>query len=231
MTKDKAPDSAKISRTSMSEGYTRALARDVARLLRAGDVLLLEGGMGVGKTTFTRELGAALGVAPGLVASPTFVVINQYPCTIEGRPGQLVHVDAYRLRSGEELGNMGWDECFTTAGDPVGNSVAAVEWPERLGGVFAAARSVARFLIEVSGEARRVFTLGVPRAWAGRPEFEMIRNREPTACPVTGVLVEATRATYPFADEKAKLADLGRWMSGSYRIAREVRPDELDEPT
>ncbi len=221
---------ARITRMCAGEGHTRALARDVARLLRAGDVLLLDGEMGAGKTTLTRELAAGLGVAGGLVSSPTFVVMNQYPCVIEGKVGVMVHVDAYRLGGVEELESTGWDECFSEAGDPVGHGVGVVEWAERIEGVFAGARSVARLAIEVLGETRRGITLEIPSAWESRPEAEMMRTREPTACPVTGVLVESTRGTYPFADEKAKLADLGRWMSGAYRIAREASPGELEGP-
>src|SRR5699024_6452372 len=72
---------------------TQQLAQDLARRLRAGDLLVLTGGLGAGKTTFTQALAEALGVADR-VSSPTFVLARTHRATGSG-PG-LVHVDAYR---------------------------------------------------------------------------------------------------------------------------------------
>ena len=85
--------------------HTRRLALALAEYLKAGDVLLLSGELGAGKTTFTRSLGKGLGVREGVI-SPTFVLSRVHPNLPEGpRPGgpDLVHVDAYRLSSAEEL--------------------------------------------------------------------------------------------------------------------------------
>jgi tRNA threonylcarbamoyl adenosine modification protein YjeE len=92
-----------------------ALGARVASRLRAGDVLALNGELGAGKTTFTRGLGAALGVR-GTVTSPTFVLARAHP-----RDGDapLVHMDAYRLRSGLELDDLDVD---------VEGSIVVVEW-------------------------------------------------------------------------------------------------------
>jgi tRNA threonylcarbamoyladenosine biosynthesis protein TsaE len=87
----------------------------LARELRAGDLLLLNGELGAGKTTLTRGIGEALGVR-GAVTSPTFVLARTHPR--EGRP-PLVHVDAYRLSSAVELDDLDID--FAA-------SIVVVEW-------------------------------------------------------------------------------------------------------
>ena len=98
---------------------TEALGRQLGGLLRAGDLLVLTGPLGAGKTTFTRGLGAALHVR-GQVASPTFVLARTHPSE-QGPP--LVHVDAYRLSSAVELDDLDID--FAA-------SVVVVEWGEGL---------------------------------------------------------------------------------------------------
>ena len=92
-----------------------AFGARVASGLRAGDVLALNGELGAGKTTFTRGLGAALGVR-GTVTSPTFVLARTHP-RADGAP--LVHMDAYRLGSGLELDDLDVD---------VDASIVVVEW-------------------------------------------------------------------------------------------------------
>jgi tRNA threonylcarbamoyl adenosine modification protein YjeE len=82
-----------------------ALGARLAPLLHAGDLVLLNGELGAGKTTLTRGLGAALG-ARGAVTSPTFVLAREHP-TASGVP--LVHVDAYRLATGRELDDLDLD--------------------------------------------------------------------------------------------------------------------------
>jgi tRNA threonylcarbamoyl adenosine modification protein YjeE len=90
--------------------------RQVAGLLRAGDVVLLSGDLGAGKTTFTRGLGEGLEVR-GPVTSPTFVLARTHP-SLSGGPA-LVHVDAYRLGSALELDDLDID---------FAHSVVVVEW-------------------------------------------------------------------------------------------------------
>ncbi|WP_296666733.1 tRNA (adenosine(37)-N6)-threonylcarbamoyltransferase complex ATPase subunit type 1 TsaE [Demequina sp.] len=99
----------------------RALARDViAPHLRPGDVVILSGDLGAGKTTFTQGLGDAIGVR-GPVASPTFIIARTHPSVVGGP--SLIHVDAYRLNSLAELDDLDLD---TT----VEGSVTVVEWGE-----------------------------------------------------------------------------------------------------
>ncbi|HET6561515.1 MAG TPA: tRNA (adenosine(37)-N6)-threonylcarbamoyltransferase complex ATPase subunit type 1 TsaE [Marmoricola sp.] len=99
---------------------TRELGRRLASVVRAGDVLLLSGDLGAGKTTFTQGLGAGLGVRGG-VTSPTFVISRVHPSLVGGPA--LVHVDAYRLGGLAELDDLDLDVS-------VDDSVTVVEWGE-----------------------------------------------------------------------------------------------------
>jgi tRNA threonylcarbamoyladenosine biosynthesis protein TsaE len=93
-----------------------ALGRELAGLLGAGDLMVLTGPLGAGKTTFTRGLGEGLRVR-GPVTSPTFVLARTHPSTVGGPP--LVHVDAYRLASAMELDDLDID---------FARSIVVVEW-------------------------------------------------------------------------------------------------------
>ena len=104
-------------RTRDAEG-TRAVARALASVLRAGDLLVLDGPLGAGKTTFTQGLGAGLGVR-GPVASPTFVIERVHPNLGEGP--DLVHVDAYRLGGEGEIDDLDLEADLDLA-------VTVVEW-------------------------------------------------------------------------------------------------------
>ncbi|MGO4245441.1 tRNA (adenosine(37)-N6)-threonylcarbamoyltransferase complex ATPase subunit type 1 TsaE, partial [Janibacter sp. RAF20_2_2] len=97
---------------------TTALGRRLATLLRAGDLVVLTGGLGAGKTTLTRGLGAGLGVR-GAVTSPTFVIARVHPSLVGGP--ELVHVDAYRLGGAAELDDLDLDSELDEA-------VTVVEW-------------------------------------------------------------------------------------------------------
>ncbi|GAA3672291.1 hypothetical protein GCM10023081_08300 [Arthrobacter ginkgonis] len=97
---------------------TRAFAARLAAGLRAGDLLVLSGELGAGKTTFTQGLGEGLGVRPGII-SPTFVLVRIHPSLVGGP--DLVHVDAYRLDSAGELDDIDLESTLAT-------SVTVVEW-------------------------------------------------------------------------------------------------------
>jgi len=101
--------------------HMRELGRRLAALLRPGDLVLLTGELGAGKTTLTRGLGEGLGVR-GDVTSPTFVIARVHPSLRDGPP--LVHADAYRLGGGlEEMEDLDLDVSLP-------ESVVAVEWGE-----------------------------------------------------------------------------------------------------
>ena len=116
-----------------SEDETAAVARAMAAGLRAGDVLLLSGNLGAGKTAFVRGLAEGLGIDPREVSSPTFTLVHEY------RSGRLplVHVDLYRLDRAE-LDEIGLDPDLAAEG------VVAIEWAERLARPVAAAIQIGR---------------------------------------------------------------------------------------
>lgn len=118
-----------VSLTVATAAQMRALGRSLAAVLRAGDLVILSGGLGAGKTTLTQGIGDGLGVR-GPVTSPTFVIARVHPpvpqreLTGQPRPA-LVHADAYRLGSVLELDDLDLDT--DTAA-----SVTVVEWGEGL---------------------------------------------------------------------------------------------------
>ena len=109
---------------SHSEEETEALGARLAGALHGGSVVAYEGGLGMGKTAFTRGLARGLG-CPGRVTSPTFTIVNEY----EGRL-PLFHFDVYRLENSDALLDIGWDDYLDRGG------VCAVEWSEHAEGAF-----------------------------------------------------------------------------------------------
>ena len=106
---------------SHSPEQTEWIGEQLARQLRPGDVIAYYGGLGAGKTAFTRGLARGLGVTEP-VTSPTYTIVNEY---LSGRM-PLFHFDMYRLGSSDELFDIGWDDYLARGG------VCAVEWSERV---------------------------------------------------------------------------------------------------
>ncbi len=106
-------------------GQTRALARSLAPLVVPGDVLLLAGDLGAGKTTFAQGFGAGLGIEEP-ITSPTFTLVRQYPLDhpcASGHPVRIFyHADVYRLDHLQEIADLGLGELVEDGG------VALVEW-------------------------------------------------------------------------------------------------------
>ena len=99
---------------------TRALGEDLGRILAAGDLVMLSGGLGAGKTTLTQGIGIGMGVR-GRVASPTFIVARVHP-SLSGVP-DLIHADAYRIKDLSDLETLDLDSSLDEA-------VTVVEWGE-----------------------------------------------------------------------------------------------------
>jgi len=107
---------------------TLALAKRIGAQLKGGEIFLLRGDLGAGKTVFAKGLASGLGIEPADVTSPTFTLIN----THEGRL-RFFHIDLYRLDSGSQE-NLGLQEIFEDR-----NAVTLIEWAERLSVVPAGA--------------------------------------------------------------------------------------------
>ena len=105
---------------SHSPQETEHIGEMLGRRLRPGTVVAYRGGLGMGKTAFTRGLARGLGCA-GRVTSPTFTIVNEYDGATP-----LFHFDMYRLGSSDELFDIGWEDYLTRGG------VCAVEWSERV---------------------------------------------------------------------------------------------------
>ena len=139
---------------------TRELGRRIGQVLRAGDLVLLTGDLGAGKTTLTQGLAEGLGVR-GPITSPTFVIARVHPSLVGGP--ELVHVDAYRLGGALELDDLDLDASLEV-------SVTVVEWGEGLAEQLAGDRL--EVVLERSGtegedqQGRSVELRGVGARWS-----------------------------------------------------------------
>lgn len=127
------------------------LGRVVGERLKPGDVVLLFGQLGTGKTTFVKGLARGLGIS-GEVSSPSFALIHQHR-----GPVVLCHVDLYRLDSPDEVETLGLDECLES------DAVTAVEWPEVAVDVFPEDRLEVHLDLQAEGDCRSVTLRGVGR--------------------------------------------------------------------
>lgn len=123
-------------------------------------VVCLYGELGTGKTTFTKYLAKALGVEE-VIQSPTFVIEKIYPVKLreadsdkvaisQGKFSHLIHIDAYRLESGEEIQKLGWDEIISNP-----KNLIIVEWPENIKEVLPKER-INIYFEHISEEERKI---------------------------------------------------------------------------
>lgn len=131
---------------------TEALGRRLAGLLVAGDLVVLVGDLGAGKTTLTRGIGDGLGVR-GPITSPTFVISRHHPSLVEGP--DLVHVDAYRVSTAAEIDDLDLD---------VESAVVVVEWGT--GRVEHLAESRIDLRLDTVDSARKATVIGVGSRWS-----------------------------------------------------------------
>ncbi len=124
-----------------SPDETEAVGEELGRRLRQGDLVLIRGELGAGKTTFVRGIARGMGSAAP-VASPTFQLVRIYPGRL-----QLAHVDLYRLEQGDELRDLGLDELLDAG-------AVVVEWGDRINKTVGA--DAAMISIEHQGGDRRL---------------------------------------------------------------------------
>ncbi len=179
---DPVPGPEAVVAVTASADETRRLAGALAPLCVPGDVVLLAGDLGAGKTTFAQGFGAALGVTEP-ITSPTFVLVHQYPLDGAGPVRVLLHADVYRLDRLHEIVELGLGELVEDGG------VALVEWGDAAEPVLGSGALTIRLGPADgsddddddgddedkddgdvdSGDEHRVITVsGVDDAWAGR---------------------------------------------------------------
>ena len=239
-----------------SEAQTIELGEALGHVLRAGDIVMLDGELGAGKTRLVRGIARGVGVDESLVASPTYVIAHEYPPTRPLAPA-LVHVDAYRLSGPDELESIGWDRLLDQA------RVVVVEWAGRIESALAKESSRARVHIDSVFEftdspehssrtgrhapeplapTSRVIRLECPESWELRPGWNRLASLADTSgahgasdapgaqrCPACGGPVGLASPYHPFCRERCRLADLGRWFSGAYQVSRPLGEDDLGD--
>ncbi len=133
--------------SSNSEQDTIAIAQGLAKAAHSGDVFALYGPPGAGKSVFARGFVRALCGEETDVPSPTYTLVQTY----ESCKGTVWHFDLYRLKSPEEIYEIGWEEVFAD------DSILLIEWPERLEGLIP--RNMTKVTIEPQSETTRVLKI------------------------------------------------------------------------
>lgn len=152
-----------VSITLDSPEKTSRLAAELAPRLAPGDVVLLDGPIGSGKTHFARSLIRSVLPVPEDVPSPTFTLIQVYDCAT----GEIWHSDLYRLTSADEIVELGLTEAFDTA-------ICLVEWPEKLGDLRPESALSVTFQTDAAHEETRHLTLSwSDPKWADKLEFSV----------------------------------------------------------
>jgi tRNA threonylcarbamoyladenosine biosynthesis protein TsaE len=190
---------------SESPDQTGTIAHRLASTLNAGDLIALRGDLGAGKTRFVRALAEGLGHDPAQVSSPTYVLLHEYESPTARIP--LAHLDAYRLRGVEDLDSIDWDGLLTSS------AAIAVEWPERIEARLPVRRI--EVFIDHAGDDCRLISIS-------RVGFDQRKPCRTCAGPVKN-------AGDAFCSDRCRMADLGKWFNGEYRVTRELKDVDLEE--
>lgn len=185
-------------------------------------VVAIEGTLGAGKTRFVRGLAAGLGADPDAIASPTFVLMAEHA----GEDARLVHVDAWRMRGAADLESLGWDDVLAES-----PCVVAIEWASRIAAALPEER--VDVMIEAHSATERHLTIvdrrgeaEATRVAAALAHFTPSESTSESRCPVCRGRTEASSPTFPFCSSRCRMADLGRWFGGAYRVSRPIESDE-----
>jgi tRNA threonylcarbamoyladenosine biosynthesis protein TsaE len=144
-----------MSITTRKSGETEAIAAALGEMLRVGDLVVLVGDLGAGKTTFAKGVARGLGVTEP-VTSPTFTIVQEY----NGRV-PIAHVDVYRLDRLQELHDLGFEEMLDVR-------VVLVEWGDMIGPVLPGERLEVRLAMTDDPDERTIEFVASGPAWASR---------------------------------------------------------------
>lgn len=152
----------RFSCVSKSLSETHALARTLASHIRRGDVVLLVGELGAGKTAFTKGFGVALGVTEE-ITSPTFTIMRDYPVRLAALgPGTFLHLDAYRLEGPDAAEDIGLLELLD------GGAFALIEWGDIVAAAFGHDPLMIEFRWDAEEERTIAFSASSDGPWAER---------------------------------------------------------------
>jgi len=144
-----------ISVVTSSAAQTEALGEGIGALLQPGDVVVLAGDLGTGKTTFVKGAARGLGVTEP-VTSPTFAIVQEYDGS-----HPVAHVDVYRLARIQELHDLGFEELLE-------ERIVLVEWGDTIAGVLPPDRLEVRFELGGDADARTVVIVPEGGRWVAR---------------------------------------------------------------
>jgi len=216
---------------STSPKQTHDVGRAIGAAAAAGDVIALQGELGAGKTQFVRGFAQGVGVSPAEVASPTYVLVHEYP-TAPGSP-VLVHIDAYRLHARGDLESIGWTA--PGGGELREGAIVVVEWADRIGAHIG--DDALTVTLSHSGETTRDVMVRGSVPWAGRWDAltaalrQAVGAAEPSRrpCPICKAPVAMESPSFPFCSKRCRVIDLSKWASGDYRISRPIEEADMDE--
>jgi len=135
---------------STSTQETLEIGKQIASTLQGGDVVLLEGNLGAGKTTLTKGIAQGLGIRED-ITSPTFTLMNIYPCN-QNSIKQVVHIDTYRMEDAQDLLDIGVEDYLEAT-----HTVTLIEWPEKIESLLRG-NKIKKINIEYEDQTRRTIT-------------------------------------------------------------------------
>ena len=209
---------------SISPETTEALGAAMAEVLPVPWVVALDGDLGSGKTTFVRGMARGLGLVAAEIASPTYVLCTRH----DGEDVSLAHLDAYRVEHETALESVGFDEMLRER-----SLGTVIEWASKIDGALPTERVEVRLAhrgptdraIEIfdrrndgQGRARLLDALVT---LFGAVEVAPAASQ----CPSCGK-DESSPDHRPFCSARCRLADLGKWLNGTYVFSRPLHADE-----
>ena len=136
---------------SSSNDETLEIGKQIASTLQGGDIVLLYGELGAGKTTLTKGIANGFGITED-ITSPTFTLMNMYPVKNNASGIQtLVHIDTYRLENAQELLDIGVEDYL---GSP--DTITIIEWPEKVESLVKNKKIISVYLNHVENETRKI---------------------------------------------------------------------------
>lgn len=139
-----------------NEEQTHSIGKQLASMLTGGEIVLLSGDLGAGKTTFTKGFAEGLGVTE-TITSPTFSLMNLYDASCDNKAiTHLVHIDTYRIVAERELIDIGIEDYLGDA-----HTITVIEWPEHIPNLLASHTSISVQIDHVSDTERTITITGI----------------------------------------------------------------------